>query len=50
VQRCSSVTVGENTIVRDCRVIGRMQVMCKVGIIDYSVSGEYGGREGRKRG
>jgi hypothetical protein len=41
-----SVTVGEGAIVRDCRRIGRMWVTCKVGIIDYSVSGEYGGGRG----
>jgi hypothetical protein len=41
--RCSSVVVGKGAIVRDCREVGRMVVMCKVGTIDYSVSGECGG-------
>jgi hypothetical protein len=35
--------VREDTIVRDCRGIGRMKIMCKVVIIDYSVSGLCGG-------
>jgi hypothetical protein len=35
-----SLGVGEGAIVRDCRGIGRIGVMCKVGIIDCSVSGE----------
>jgi hypothetical protein len=37
VKRCSSA-IGENPIVRDCRGVGRMGVICKVGIIDYSLS------------
>jgi hypothetical protein len=40
--------VGESAIVRYCRGKGRVGVTCKVGIIDYSVSSEYGG--GRKCG
>jgi hypothetical protein len=32
--------MGKGTIVRGCRGIRRMGVMCKVGIIDYSVSGQ----------
>jgi hypothetical protein len=36
--------VGEDAIVRDYRRIGMNGVMCKVGIIDYSVSGDCGGR------
>jgi hypothetical protein len=37
--------VGEGAIVRDCRGIGRMGIMCKVDIVDYSVSSECrGGR------
>jgi hypothetical protein len=39
VQRYSFVIVGEGAIVRDCRRIGRMEVMCKVGKIHYLVSG-----------
>jgi ribosomal protein L36 len=35
----SSVIMGKGAIVRDCRVIRRVGVMCKVGIIDFSVSG-----------
>jgi hypothetical protein len=35
--------VGEAAIVRDCRGIGRMEVMFKVGITDYIVSGSCGG-------
>jgi hypothetical protein len=34
-----SVTVGVGTVVRDCRSIGTMGVLCKVGIIDYLVNG-----------
>jgi hypothetical protein len=34
--------VGEGAVVEDCRGIGRMGVMCKVGITDYSVSAEFG--------
>jgi hypothetical protein len=40
--------VGEGAIVRCFGGIGRMDVTCKVGIIDYSVSGECGG--GRDNG
>jgi hypothetical protein len=36
--RCSSVLVGEGAIVRVCRGIGRMGVMCETGVIEYSVS------------
>jgi hypothetical protein len=43
--------VGEGAIVRDGRWIGRMGVTCKVGITDYSVSGECErGRHGQKNG
>jgi hypothetical protein len=31
--------MGEGAIVRDCIWIGRMRVMCKADIIDYSVGG-----------
>jgi hypothetical protein len=45
VLRCSLVVVGEVAIVSDCRGIGRMGVMCKVGRVYYSWSGECeGGR------
>jgi hypothetical protein len=52
LQRCSSVVVRETAIVRDCRGIGRMGIMCKVSIIDYSVSCEFGGGRdsGREKG
>jgi hypothetical protein len=40
---CNSVTVGEGIIVRDCRRIGRIDVMCNISLIDYSVNGECGG-------
>jgi hypothetical protein len=33
-----SVIVWEGAVVSDCRGIGRLEVMCKVGIIDYLVS------------
>jgi hypothetical protein len=46
VLRCSSVVVGEDTCFRDCRGIGWMGVMCRVGTADYSVSGECGGGRG----
>jgi hypothetical protein len=42
----SSVVVGQGAYVRDCRVIRWMWVMCRVGIVDYSVSGEHGGDRG----
>jgi hypothetical protein len=35
--------VGEVAVISDYRGIGRMGIMCKVGILDYSVSGEFGG-------
>jgi hypothetical protein len=41
--RCSSVIVEECAIVRGCQGIGRIRVMCKVGIIDYSVCGTFSG-------
>jgi hypothetical protein len=34
-----SVIVGEGAIVSDWRGVGRMGVMCKVSMIEYSVSG-----------
>jgi hypothetical protein len=43
VHRCSLVIVGKGVVVRNCRGIGRMGVICKVGILDYSVSNYYGG-------
>jgi hypothetical protein len=47
---CSSV-VGKGTIVRDCRGIEMMGIMCKVGIVDYPVSVKYGGgRDSRGKG
>jgi hypothetical protein len=56
VFRCSSVITGEGTVVRNCREIGRMRVIYKVGIIDYWLSGycrggrdSGGGRRGRRR-
>jgi hypothetical protein len=50
--KCVVQSWGVGAIVRDCRGIGRMGIMCKVGIVDYSVSGECGGgrsSEGRGR-
>jgi hypothetical protein len=41
VLRCSSIIVRESAIIQNCTGIGRMEVTCKVGIIDYSVSGEW---------
>jgi hypothetical protein len=37
------VIVGEGIFVRDFRGIGQMGVMCRIGIVDYSASGECGG-------
>jgi hypothetical protein len=37
---CSSVIVGEGAVVRDCIGIGRMGVMCKIGIIYISICDE----------
>jgi hypothetical protein len=43
--------MAESTIVKDCRGIGRMVVICKVGIIDYLVSYWCGGsRDGGGKG
>jgi hypothetical protein len=41
--------VEEGAIIRDCRGIGRMRVMCEVVIIGYSVSGECGGGKDKER-
>jgi hypothetical protein len=38
--------VGEGVIVRDCRRIGRMRIMPKVGIVYYPVSGKHGSGKG----
>jgi hypothetical protein len=38
-----SLVVGNGACVMDCRGIGLTEVMCRVGTIDYSVSGECGG-------
>jgi hypothetical protein len=38
-QKCSSAIVGMDAFVGDCRRIGKMGLMCKVGIINYLVSG-----------
>jgi hypothetical protein len=46
VLKCSLVVVGHSAFVRDCRGIGQMEVMCRVGIVDYSVSGGCGGSGG----
>jgi hypothetical protein len=43
VERYNSDIVGEGAIVRDCRGIGRMRIICEVGITNYLVSGECGG-------
>jgi hypothetical protein len=44
--RCSSIVVREGAFVRDCRGIGQMEVLCRVGIVDCSVSGECGSGKG----
>jgi hypothetical protein len=54
VIKYSSGIVGEGVFVRDCRGIGRMGVMCKFGLVDYSECGECGigrdsGLNGRER-
>jgi hypothetical protein len=38
--------MGEGACVRVCRRMGQMGVMCRVDIIDYSVSNEYEGGKG----
>jgi hypothetical protein len=45
VKYCSDIGM-EGVFIRDCREIVRMEVMCKLGIIYYSVCGEYGGGSG----
>jgi hypothetical protein len=40
---CSSVIVGEDAVIRYCTGIVSMGVICKVGVIDYSVSSYCGG-------
>jgi hypothetical protein len=35
---CSSVIVGEDAVIRNCTGIVSMGVICKVGVIDYSVN------------
>jgi hypothetical protein len=37
--RCNSVTMEESAIVQNCRGIGRLVVMCKIGVIAYLVGG-----------
>jgi hypothetical protein len=41
VLRCSSLIEEEAAVVRDCCGIGRIGVICKFGIIEYSVSGAF---------
>jgi hypothetical protein len=48
VLRCVSGVVGEGDLVRDCRGIGKMGIMCKFGIVDHSVSSEGGGGRGSR--
>jgi hypothetical protein len=43
---CSSFVVGKDAIIRDCRGIGRMGIVCKVGIIDHSVRSDCEGVRG----
>jgi hypothetical protein len=47
--RCSSVVVGEGAVVRNCRWIVRMGVICKFGIKDQIVIVEEVGMEGREK-
>jgi hypothetical protein len=53
VLRCSPVVMGEGACFRDCRQIGQMGVMRRVGTEDCSVSGECedkgSGVKGRER-
>jgi hypothetical protein len=46
VLRNSSDDAGDGAFVRDCRGLGRMRIMCKFGIVDYKLSGEYEGSKG----
>jgi hypothetical protein len=46
VLSCSLVVVVEGAFVRDRREIGRMGVMCRVGIVDCSASSGCGGGRG----